>query len=98
MKPFGLMVPTTLENWQGFLEAPYMSSMSHTNGIDINDGIFAWKYEKSSIDENVGGVGSKSHPMHSKSFGKPVFKIKIPTHVPDETLTLIWVSLKTLNL
>ncbi len=47
MKSFSSMVPTTFKNQQGPLEVPYMSSMSHTSGIDITSGIFALEFEES---------------------------------------------------
>jgi hypothetical protein len=54
MKSFSLMVPTTPKNQWGPLEVPYMSSMSHTSGIDIISGSFVLE---SPLGDNVGGVG-----------------------------------------
>jgi hypothetical protein len=57
MKSSSLMVPTTPKTWQGLLEAPYMSSMSHTSGIDTIGGSSISKFEESPLGDNVGGVG-----------------------------------------
>jgi len=50
------MVLTTFENQWGPLEAPYMSSMSHTSGIDPTDGSSTLEFEESPSNDNVGGV------------------------------------------
>jgi len=94
MKSFSLMVPTTPKNWQGPLKAPYISSMSDISGTDTTGGSFVLEYEEYPLGDNVGwGRLSELHPSSN-----PIFEIQILTFVRDETLTLIWVSLKTLNL
>lgn len=69
-----------------------MSSMSHKNGTNTINGSFALESKESPLSINVGG-----HPPNKPS-NKPVFGIQISTPICDEILTLIWVSLKTLNL
>jgi hypothetical protein len=64
MKSFSLMVSTALENKWGPLEAPYMSSMSHTSDIDITNGSSASKFEESPSCDNVGGVGGRNDTPH----------------------------------
>ncbi len=55
------MVSIALKNWRGPLEAPYMSFMSHTSGIDITIGNFVFEFEEFSLGDNVGGVGGWNH-------------------------------------
>ncbi len=90
------MVLTILENQHGPLEAPYMSSMSHTSGIDIIGGSFALEFEESPLGDNVGGVGGWNHTPCLVNLLANLSLILI--HVHDKTVTLIQVSLKTLNL
>ncbi len=67
---------TALKKQRGPLEVPYMSSMSHTSGIDLTNGTFASKFEESPSSDNVSGVGGRNHiPPPSKSFSKLVFEI-----------------------
>ncbi len=76
-----------------------MSSMSHTSGIDTTSGSSISKFEKPPLGGNVGGVGGRNHTPHLVNpSNKPTSRIQIPTLVHDETLTLIRISLKTLNL
>lgn len=52
------MVPTTLQYQWGLLEVPYMSSMSHNNGVKTRcERKFNFKFEESSRYENIGGMG-----------------------------------------
>jgi len=51
------MVLTVPKNRWGPLEAPYMSSMSHTSDINIIGSSYASKFEESPLSDNVGGVG-----------------------------------------
>jgi hypothetical protein len=57
MKSSILMVLTTFENRRGPLEAPYMSSMSHTSGTNIIDGNSTSESKEFSLGDNVSGVG-----------------------------------------
>ncbi len=58
------------------MEAPYMSSMSHTSGIDRTNGSFASKIEESPLNDNVGGVGGwNCIPLPSKSSNKLISEI-----------------------
>jgi hypothetical protein len=63
MKSFSSMVSIVLENQWGPLEAPYMSSMSHTNDTDTTNGNSASKFEESPSGDNVAGVGGRNHTV-----------------------------------
>jgi hypothetical protein len=60
MKSSNSMVLTTPKNWQDLLEAPYMSSMSHTSGTNTINGSFVLEYKESPLGDNVGGVGGRN--------------------------------------
>jgi hypothetical protein len=58
------MVLTTPKNWRGPLEVPYMSSVSHTSGINTTSASFASKFEESPLGDNAGGVGGWNYTPH----------------------------------
>jgi len=90
MKSSNLMMLTSPKNQHGPLEAPYMSF--HTSGNDTTDGSSVSKSKESPLNDNVDGVGGWNHTP------RLVNPLENPSSTPihDETLTLIWVSLKTL--
>jgi hypothetical protein len=76
MKSFSLMVPIAPKNQRGPLKVPYMSSMSHTSGIDLTNGSYASKFDELPSSDNVGGVGDRNRILlFSKSSSKLVSKI-----------------------
>ncbi len=75
MKSSNWMVLITPENWRSFLEAPYMSSMSHTSGTYTTGRSSTLKFEESSSNVNRWNGWLELHPSLGKSFGKLVFKI-----------------------
>jgi len=101
MKSSILMVSTTPENQRGPLEAPYMSSMSHTSGTNIINGNSTSESKESSLGDNVSGLGgwnytpglinpliilfSKSKSQHL-SMMKPNLNLSFPKNFEPITL------------
>jgi hypothetical protein len=65
MKSFNLMVPIAPEYGECTLEAPYVSSMSHNNGVEIVfKGKSTSKFEESSSINTTTGMGGLNLTLH----------------------------------